>query len=549
MKCLQQQTPLLRRNRSYNQEGNNTTMLRKSFFLATAASLLLAVTAANAANLIIGSSTEPSSIDPQFSRTGNNQNIAMQVFDRLLETDTTIGIHPALAVSWTNIDPLTWHVKLREGVKFHDGSPLTAQDVMFSLTRAKNIPNSPAPFSGNVAAIDSMKALDDLTIEFKTKKPTPDFIEQVGFVYIVSKKVAETATIEDFNSGKAAIGTGAYKFTSWTPGDNVTLTRNDAFWGKAEDFDKVTIKFISNDASRVAALRSGSVDLIDAVPPGDVKTITATSGLQVYSIPSARLIYLALDSARDQSPFVTDKAGKPLEKNPLKDKKVRVALSQLINRQLIIDRILDGSGEAAGQLVPGGVAGNDESIEAAAYKPEEAKKALADAGYPDGFGITLHTSNDRFPGDSEVAQALGQMFARGGLKVNGVVAQPYNVYTKAASAQEFSAFIFSLGNSTPTSATGLRNLLMTNNKEAGTGSFNRTRYSDPVFDGMMNEAMAEFDPEQRIQLLQQATKYVFADMPVLPLYWQKVHWAGKANITYDANMTEDTSATLAKLVK
>ncbi|UJW73810.1 ABC transporter substrate-binding protein [Rhizobium sp. SL42] len=524
-------------------------MYRKTFYAAMIASTMLASSIASAASLTIGSSTEPSSIDPQFSRTGNNQNVAMQIFDRLLETDTTIGIHPALAVSWENTDPLTWQVKLREGVKFHDGSPLTAEDVIFSLTRAKDIPNSPAPFSGNVAAIDSMKAIDDLTVEFKTKKPAPDFIEQVGFVYIVSKKVAETATIEDFNSGKAAIGTGAYKFKSWTPGDNLTLTRNDDFWGKSQDFDTVTIKFISNDASRVAALRSGAVDLIDSVPPGDVKTLSSISDLKVFSIPSARLIYLALDSARDESPFVTDKDGKPLAKNPLKDKNVRIALSELINRQLIVDRILDGSGEPAGQLVPAGVAGNDPTIAAPAFAPDDAKKRLADAGYADGFGITLHTSNDRFPGDSETAQALGQMFARGGLTVNGVVAQPYNVYTKGASAQEFSAFIFSLGNSTPTSATGLRNLLMTYNKEAGTGSFNRVRYSDPAFDEMMQAAMGEFDSDKRIELLQKATAHAFQDMPVIPLFWQKVHWAGKATLSYDANMTEDTSATLAKLAK
>ncbi|MDO1583009.1 ABC transporter substrate-binding protein [Rhizobium oryzicola] len=524
-------------------------MYRKTLLMATVASALLAASLVQAADLTIGSSTEPSSIDPQFSRTGNNQNIAMQVFDRLLETDTTIGIHPALAVSWKNVDPTTWEVKLRDGVKFHDGSPLTAEDVIFSLTRAKNIPNSPAPFSGNVAAIASMKAVDDLTIEFKTKTPAPDFIEQIGFVYIVSKKVAEKATIEDFNSGKAAIGTGAYKFKSWTPGDNISLTRNDAFWGKKQDFDNVTIKFISNDASRVAALRSGAVDLIDAVPPRDIKTLTGISGLKVFSIPSARLIYLAIDSARDKTPFVTDKDGKPLDKNPLKDKRVRQALSNLINRQLIVDRILEGSGEPAGQLVPAGVAGSDPTVTAPAYAPDAAKKLLADAGYAGGFGITLHTSNDRFPGDADIAQALGQMFARGGLKVNGVVAQPYNVYTKAASAQEYSAFIFSLGNSTPTSATGLRNLLMTVNKEAGTGSFNRTQYSDKVFDDMMRQTMAEFDPEKRIQLLQEATKYVFEDTPIIPLYWQKIHWAGKAKVSYEANMTEDTSATLAKLVK
>ncbi|HBF28639.1 ABC transporter substrate-binding protein [Rhizobium sp.] len=524
-------------------------MNRRLVFLATVASAALSVSAACATDLTLGSSTEPSALDPQFSRTGNNQNVALEMFDRLVQTDAKMRIEPALAQSWTNIDPLTWQVKLRPGVTFHDGNPLTAEDVMFSLTRAKDIPNSPAPFSGNVAAIASMKALDDLTIEFKTKKPTPDFIEQVGLVYIVEKKVAEHATIEDFNSGKATIGTGAYKLQTWTPGDKLVLLPNDKFWGKKPAFEHVTIKFISNGAARVAALRSGAVDLIDAVPPGDVKTISGIKGLKVFSIASARLVYLALDTARDVTPFATDLNGKPLDKNPLKDKDVRAALSKLINRQLIIDRILDGSGEAAGQLVPDGMGGNAPAVTPTAFDVAGAKQLLVKAGYADGFGLTLHTSNDRFPGDAQVAQALGQMFARGGIKISGVVAQPYNVYTKDASAGKFSAFLFSLGNSTPTSATGLRNLLMTVNKEAGSGSFNRTNYSNPTFDALMNKAAAEFDPDKRIALLQEATQMVFADTPVLPLYWQKVHWAGKATLSYEANMGEDTSATLASVAQ
>lgn len=513
--------------------------------LLLAAVCALAPLASLAADLTIGSATEPSAIDPLFSRTGNNQNIAQQVFDRLLTTDAHIQARPALAASWKNIDPLTWQVSLRPGVKFSDGAPLTAADVIFSLTRARDVPNSPAPFSGNVAAIASMTALDDLTIEFKTKTPTPNFMEQIGFVYILEKKAAEGASLADYNSGKAAIGTGPYTFVSWTPGDNLKLAANPDYWGGKPAWDHVTIKFISNDASRVAALRSGAVDLIDAVPPGDVKSIEAAGGLKVYSIASARLIYIALDSQRDVSPFVTDRNGKPLDRNPLKDPRVRQALSMMINRPLIVDRILDGAGEPAGQLVPPGVAGYDPGIPAPAYDPDGARKLLAAAGYPDGFGLTLHTSNDRFPGDAEIAQAVGQMFARGGIKVNGVVAQPYNVYASAASKQQFSAFVFSLGNSTPTSATGLANLLMTNDKAAGTGAFNRTRYSNPEFDRMMQAATANFDTDARVAGLQKATAFVFADTPVIPLYWQKVFWAAKDGIAYEANMTEDTLATLA----
>ncbi|KAB0264420.1 ABC transporter substrate-binding protein [Microvirga brassicacearum] len=523
---------------------NSTSRLKRLGLVASTA-IFIAMSPALAADITLGSSTEPSSLDPQFSRTGNNQNVAAQIFDRLIEPDPNLQVTPALAESWTNVDPTTWRVKLRPGVVFQDGSPLTTEDVIYSLERAKDIPNSPAPFSGNVGAIASMKAVDPLTIEFKTKSPTPEFIEQIGLVYIVQKKLAEGKSIEAFNDRSAAIGTGAYKVKEWVPGDHITLVRNDKFWGKKPAFDTVTIKFIANDAARVAALRSGSVDLIDAVPPGDVKTLEKTKGIKLSSIASARNIYLALDSSRDESPFVVGADGKPLNPNPLKDQRVRQALSKLINRQLIVDRLLDGAGEPAGQLVPVGIGGSDPSLKPTAPDVAGAKKLLADAGFPQGFGITLHTSNDRFAGDAETAQAIGQMFAQGGLKVNGVVAQPYNVYATAAGKQTFSAFIFSLGNTTPTSATGLRNLLMTQNKEAGTGSFNRTKYSNPAFDAKMKEAMAEFDVEKRVALLKEATKIAIDDVGFVPLFWPKVYWASKDNITYTANRGEDFMATLA----
>ena len=521
----------------------------KSSLLVLAAAIGVISHSAAAADLIIGSSTEPLSIDPHFSRTGNNQNIAMQIFDRLLSTDENLQQHPAIAESWSNPEPTKWRIKLRAGVKFHDGSALTADDVIYSLQRPKTIANSPAPFTGNVAAISNMTASDPLTIDFVTKDPTPDFLEQVGSVYIVSKAAAEGKKLEQFNDGTAAIGSGPYKFKSWAHGDRVLLTRNESYWGAKPDFENVTIRFMSNDAARIAALRSNGVDLIDAVPPEEVTVLSKLPAFKIFSTASARLIYLALDTVRDESPFVSDVSGNPLKSNPLKDLRVRQAISKMINRNLIIDRVLNGSGVAAGQLAPEGVAGNDPLIKPEAFDLDGAKKLLSAAGYDKGFGLTIHTSNDRFPGDSGIAQAIGQMLARGGLKVNGVVAQPYNVYAGNASKQAFSAFIFSLGNTTPTTAFGLRNLLMTVNAKEGTGAFNRLLYSNAQFDAKIKEAFAEFDFDKRVALLQQATRIGFEDLPVVPLYWQKVHWAAKAGINYLPNKSEDTSAADASIAR
>lgn len=521
----------------------------KRIAVAVSTAALLGAAPALAADITIGSSTEPSALDPHFSRTGNNQNVAAQIFDRLTHPDPNLQMTPGLAESWTNVDPTTWRIKLRPGVVFHDGTPLTPEDVVFSMTRAKDIPNSPAPFTGAVGSIAGMSVVDPLTIEFKTKVPAPDFMEQIGLVYIVQKKAAEGKSIDAFNNGSAAIGTGPYKLKSWTPGDSIALVRNDRYWGNKPDFENATIKYISNDAARVAALRSGAVDLIDAVPPGDVKTLSGVKGIRLTSIPSARVIYLALDASRDESPFVVGPDGKPLKPNPLKDVRVRQALSKLINRRLIVDRILDGAAEPAGQIVPEGIGGYDPSLKPEAHDPAGARKLLADAGFPQGFGITIHSSNDRFAGDAESAQAIGQMLAQGGLKVNGVVAQAYNVYATAAGRQQFSAFIFSLGNTTPTSAGAMRNLLMTPNREAGSGAFNRTRYSNPQFDAKVGEALAEFDEAKRVALIQEATRLAMQDVAVVPLFWPKVYWASKESVTYVANRGEDLWAAHAGAAK
>lgn len=514
---------------------------------ATALCTLSLMAEAAAERLVIGSATEPSAIDPHFSRTGNNQQIAVQLFGRLVDQDQNLQIHPGLAESWEVVDPTTWRITLREGVLFSDGTPLTPEDVIYSMERVTQIPNSPAPFTGMVGGIAGMTVVDDRTIEFKTTAPLPNFMELAGLVYIVKKSAAEGAGVEDFNDGTATIGTGPYRFVEWVPGDHLTFEANEHYWGEKPDYDEVTYRFIANGAARVAALRSGAVDLIDAVPPNDVPSLRGTEGIKVFSIASSRLIYLAVDTGRETSPFITDTAGRPLTPNPLKDARVRNAMSKMINRDLIIDRVLRGSAEASGQQVPEGMGGHVADLAPVAYDPEGAKALLAEAGYPDGFGLTLHSSNDRVPGDAEVAQAIGQMFARGGLTVNGVVTQPYNVYAPAATKLEYSVFLFSIGNSTSTSGPSLQNLLMTYDRDAGTGAFNRGRYSNPEFDALMRDALSEFDEGRRTELLEQATRLAFGESAVIPLYWQSVHWAGRGKVDFIPSRGEDTIATNASI--
>lgn len=493
-----------------------------------------------AADLTIARSSEQSSIDPQFSRTGNNQMTSTMIFGRLIDFDANLQMHPGLAISWTNLDPLTWEIRLRPGVTFHDGSAFTADDVIFSLERADAVPNSPAPYSDQVAALDRLEKIDDLTLRITTKQPSPTLMEDIGRVFLISKAAAEGRSSEDFMTPAVAVGTGPYKFIGWTPGEVLKVAAFDGYWGEKPEFNAVDIRFISNDAARVAALLSGAVDVIDAVPPTDVATISKAAGFHSFSAQSGRLIYLGLSMRGDSAPGVTDLNGQPLAENPFKDARVRKAVSLMLDRQLIIDRILAGSGVAAGQLVPDALGGH--AADLAADKPDlaQAKALLAEAGYPQGFGITVSSSNDRFPSDADLAQAIGQMLTRGGLKVNGVQVLPYNVYAKAASAGDYGAFVFSLGASTPTSAPNLGALLRSYDKDAGVGAFNRVRFSDPEFDTALAAALAEFDETKRLSMLQDATRLVFAKTPIVPLYWQVIHWGLKDGLEIDAGLAEYT---------
>jgi peptide/nickel transport system substrate-binding protein len=521
--------------------------MMKSLMLATA--MALTALPVLAQELTIGRGNEPQSIDPQFSRTGPNQMTALHIFDRLVLTDANVRMRPGLAESWTNVDPITWDVNLRQGVTFHDGSPFTAEDVVFSLNRAPDVPNSTASFAQSVADIAGMEILDDHTIRFTTKTPNPLFVENIGTVYIVSKAATDGKESNDFNSGAAAIGTGPYKYVSWSPGDRIILTRNDNYWGEAPAYSDVTMRFISNDAARVAALLSGAVDLIDLVPPADLPSLRGNSDLKVYDTPTVRLIYLALNQ-QDDAPYLTDLAGNPLPSNPFKDARVREAVSLMIDRQAIIDRLLYGAGEAAGQIVPAGVYGYNDDIAVPQPDVDRAKALLAEAGYPEGFGITVHSSNDRFSQDGELAQVLGQFLARGGLKVNAVETLPYSVYSKDAGKNGYGAFVFSYGNSTGESSRGLLSAIHSYDKDGtGNGTLNRFRYSNPGFDAAIVAAAEIFAPEAREAALKNAAAIAAADTAVVPLYFQALSWASKAGVDFTPRRDERTLAMGARPAK
>ncbi len=503
--------------------------------------MLFVTAASHAGDLRIGRATEHGSLDPLYSDLGSDVATAENAFESMIRFDSKLQLRPSLATDWKLIDPLTWEIRLHPNVTFHDGSPMTAVDVAYSLARARDIPNSPGPLASFVRPVRETEIVDPLTLRVHTVSPVPLLMDMIGRIFVLPARLGTTVTNEDFNAGRAMIGTGPYRFKSAAPGDNVVWTAYPAYWGEKPEFDTVTVKFLANSTSRSAALLSGAVDVIEQIPPADIDVFRNRPDVTLYDAVSTRVVYIGMDQGRDDSPFISDKDGKPMAVNPLRDRRVRQALSKMINRSAIVERVLSGAGEATGQIVPDGMGGHDPGLKPEAFDLPGAKRLLNDAGYPNGFGLTLHGSNNRFPADSQVAQALGQMFSRGGLRVNGVEVVPYNVYAPAATQRKYSMFIFSYGSVASSSLNGLTGVLATYDAAKGTGSLNRSRYSNPVFDETLHRAAAEFDEAKRGVLLAEATRIAMDDAAILPLYWQKLYWAARKGFVVDPDRGEATS--------
>ena len=327
----------------------------------------------------------------------------------------------------------------------------------------------------------------------------------------------------------------------YAKGDRIELTRHDAYWGTKSAWDKVTLRIITADPTRVAALLAGDVRAIENVPTSDIARIAKSNDLTLYRTVSHRLMYLHLDSNRDRSPFVTDKAGKPLEKNPLKDVRVRRAISKAINRQALVERVMEGAAVTSGQLMPEGMFGYTGALKPEAYDVDGAKKLLTEAGYPDGFALTLHAPNDRYVNDEQIAQAIAQLLARAGIATR-VEAMPSSVYFTRASKLEFSLMLVGWAADTAESSSPLKALLATFNKEKGMGATNRGRYSNPKMDETLTQALAIVDDTKRERMLQLATEIAVNDLGIIPLYHQHNLWAARKGITYSPRTDERTLA-------
>ena len=528
-------------------------MLRIIKVAIAAAALALGVVSPSHAQkereVSIGLQAAITSIDPHYHNLSPNNSLLLHVFEPLVKRDENQKLVPGLAVSWKALDDLTWEFKLRKNVRFHDGSPFTAADVVYTLQRVPNVPNSPSSFATFTKPIVDVKVVDSHTIVFKTAAPHVLLPSDMGSVYIVSKLHGEKAATADYNSGKAAIGTGPYKFAEYVPNQRVVLKANYGYWGGEEPWDKVTFKILTNSAARVAALLSGDVQMIETVPTSDIAKLSQDKKYALSDKVSNRVIYVHLHQWSDAAPpFVTAKDGKPLDKNPFKDARVRKALSMAINREAIADRIMEKKAVPAAQLLPDFFPGTSKKLKPARHDPEGAKKLLAEAGYPNGFAMTIHGPNNRYINDAAICQAIAQFYSRGGIDAK-VETMPSSVYFTRATKGELGYMVLGWGTESGEQGSSLRSLLATHDPAKGMGVTNRGRYSNPAFDKMVSEALVTMDDRKREAMVQQAAEVVMNDTGLIPIHYEVSTWATARNMKYTARTDQYTLAMGLKPLK
>ena len=492
-----------------------------------------------AAELRIGLSADVTSVDPHFHNLGPNNLVGWHVFDALTRVDENARLVPGLAESWRAVDATTWEFKLRRGVKFHDGSELTAEDVLFSIERPGTIANSPGPYTTFTRPIVAKEAVDRYTVRLKTATPYAMVPYDLNSIFIVSKKSASGATQADFDSGRATIGTGPFRFVAFKRGDRIELARHEAYWDAKPAWDKVTLRLLPNDPARLAALLAGDVDAIEGVPTADATRLKANPALRLEQKVSWRTIFLTLDQARDAPPGVTDKTGKPVAKNPFKDGRVRLAMSKAVNRQAIVERVMEGLALPASNLVAPPVFGYASALEPERYDPAGARKLLAEAGFPDGFAVTLAAPNNRYVNDEQVAQAVAQMLARAGIAAR-VEAMPSAAYFPKARNLEFGVALLGWGSFSADLA--LRSLAMSFDAERGVGAWNWGRYTNPKVDALVTQSFATVDGRKREETASEAMTLAMRDVAVIPLHHQIATWAMRKDLAYAARTDEYTFA-------
>jgi len=528
--------------------------MRYALGAAFAAAVLAAAPALAQSTLTIGVRSEAQSMDPHWTQLSGDKQVEQHIFERLVELDHNSQPIPGLATSWRTVDPTTWEIELRTGVRWHDGEAFDADDVIFSFDRlAAGVAGAPAsPAFALAKGGKRWTKVDADTIRITTEGPYPHMAEDLAFVAIIPEHRARGVTPSvDFNNGRATIGTGPYRFVEYRPGDRIVLERNPDYWGARPEWERVVFRPITEGATRLAALLNGDVDIIDYPPTPDIPRLRQNDRVVLSEISSDRLIQIQF-GYRDREPFVFDNEGRPMAINPLRDVRVRRALSLAINRDAIRDRIMGGSSIPTRNIVPPGFFGHDESLQADPFNADEARRLLQQAGYGDGFRVTLHGPNDRYVNDQAIVEAIAQMWTRIGIRTE-VVTMPRSVFFTDAirgdpasvpgvDIPKFSVWLTGWGTVAGEATYTVTGLLESYNAATGTGNGNWGRYSNPRIDVLAFQARSELDPAKRLPMLQGATRIGMDDYALIPLHFQVNHWAHRRGLKHEPRVNERTMA-------
>lgn len=434
------------------------------------------------------------------------------IFDTITIRNRKGKVEPRIAVSWKNISPKKWELTLREGVKFQNGQPMTAEDVGKSIVDAAQNPKS--QMRAYVGSVKDFKVTGPHTIEVMFSKPDPFFPTHLANVPVMPESYIKKVGRQAF--AQHPIGTGPYKFVSWLTDDHLVLETWDGYWGKTPDFKHVKLVAIPNSATRVSALLSGQAEVVEKVLPQDFARVKASGKAYVTVAAGERTMYLAMDYWRK-----TDSAGMPSGgKNPFMDPRVRKAVSLALNRDLINEKVFNGAMTSADQFMPPSFASHAKDRKPLPYDPEQAKALLAKAGFPDGFTVRLDSPNDRYLYDSLVAQAMGGLLGKIGIKVK-VNAVPKAVFFPRMNKGDFTMYFAGWGS---TDAISTFNAMFHCRDSAhGYGVTNREHYCDKKADELMNQAANTFDDQKREKLEEKAFQIADRqDFAYLPIYYQNV---------------------------
>ncbi len=501
--------------------------------LAFAAGLsLAAATAASAQTLRWASQGDVQTMDPDSRNESLTNSINGQVYETLTGRDRQLNIVPMLATSWSQTGPMQWRLKLRANVKFHDGAPFTADDVVFSVKRAQEKSSDIKVYA---SAMGEPKAIDPLTVEFTLPSVDPIFLEHANSVFIMSKAWCEQHNAtrpQDFAAGEQsytalnANGTGPYMLGSRQPDVKTTYKRNPNWWGKFDgNVQEVVYTPIKSNSTRVAALISGELDVVLDPPPTDTPRLKNTPDVKVVEGPENRILFIGMDQGRDELLYSSVKG-----KNPFKDQRVRQALYQAVDEESIKSKLMRGLASPTGATMvsPKGTF-NDPALEKRLpFDVEASKKLLAAAGYGQGFEVTLDCPNDRYVNDEEICKTLASMWARIGVKVR-VNTMPRTVYFSKLTKLDTSLYMLGWGGSVTDAETTFTPIYRTR-AAGGVGDFNYGQVNNPKMDQLAAASSKEPDPAKREALIKATIKEHNDQVHHIPLHRQFIPWATRANV-------------------